>query len=246
VDRPRILLVPDLTQLEWRTRPLLEEWADVASFDAPGVGDEPPPEEFSVDAVVERGLAELDRLGWDRFVVVADEFATPAAVRIAIAARDRLAALALGHACLGFRAEGERPTLNPEVEAAFLQIARTDYRTFVRTMTQATQGAYDDELADTYMELMSQEVAVGYLEAQLEQEPGEIERSLRGLDVPILLAEHRGCVMFTREGFEDAVAALPHAESASYEVKPSTSPEFAAHLREFCAHLRVGEPADAG
>jgi hypothetical protein len=61
VSRPRILLVPDLTQLEWRNRPLLEEWADVASFDAPGVGDEPPPEEFSVNAVVERGLAELDR-----------------------------------------------------------------------------------------------------------------------------------------------------------------------------------------
>jgi pimeloyl-ACP methyl ester carboxylesterase len=244
VNRPRILLVPDLTQLEWRNRPLLEEWADVASFDAPGVGDEPPPEEFSVNAVVERGLAELDRLGWDRVVVVADEFATPAAIRIANAAEDRLAALALGHPCLGLRAEGERPTLNPEVEAAFLQVARTDFRSYVRAMTQITQGAYDDELADKYMERLSPEVALGYLEAQLGGE--SVERPLRELDVPILLAEHRGCLLFTREGYEDAVAALPDAETASYELKPSTSPEFAADLREFCARIRVGQPADAG
>ena len=36
--RPRILLVPHFSELDWRIKPLLEEWAHVASFDAPGVG----------------------------------------------------------------------------------------------------------------------------------------------------------------------------------------------------------------
>jgi pimeloyl-ACP methyl ester carboxylesterase len=246
VNHPRLLLVPDMSELEWRTRPLLEEWADVAFFDAPGVGDEPPPKEFSVDAVVERGLAELDRLGWDGVVVVADEFATPAAIRIATAAKDRVAALALGHACLGFLGKRRQRALNQEVEAAFRQVARTDFRSYVRALTQITQGAYDDELADKYMERLSPDVVLGYQEAQPESEAGELERELRGLDVPILLAEHRGCILFTREGYQDAVAALPHAETASCELKPSASPEFAADLREFCARIRVGEPADAG
>ena len=37
MDRPRVLLVPTLTEVEWKIRPLIEEWAEVASFDAPGV-----------------------------------------------------------------------------------------------------------------------------------------------------------------------------------------------------------------
>ena len=41
MERPRLLLVPMLTEVEWVIRPLLEEWAEVASYDAPGVGDEP-------------------------------------------------------------------------------------------------------------------------------------------------------------------------------------------------------------
>ena len=41
MERPRLLLVPELTELEWVIKPLLEEWAEVASYDAPGVGDEP-------------------------------------------------------------------------------------------------------------------------------------------------------------------------------------------------------------
>ena len=34
----RVLLVPTVTEVEWKIKPLLEEWADVASFDAPGSG----------------------------------------------------------------------------------------------------------------------------------------------------------------------------------------------------------------
>jgi hypothetical protein len=42
--RPRLLLVPTVTEMEWPIKPQSESWADVASYDAPGVGDEPPPE----------------------------------------------------------------------------------------------------------------------------------------------------------------------------------------------------------
>jgi hypothetical protein len=51
----------------------------------------------------------------------------------------------------------------------------------------------------------------------------------------MLLARHNGCLLFTDEGFEDAVAAFPEAVSVPCAVKPGTSPEFAEVLREFCA-----------
>ena len=28
MDRPRVLLVPTLTEIEWKIRPLIEEWAE--------------------------------------------------------------------------------------------------------------------------------------------------------------------------------------------------------------------------
>jgi hypothetical protein len=74
MDRPRLLLVPQLTELEWLNKPLLEEWADVASYDAPGVGAGSDDAPSGSDAVAQRGLEELERRGWDRCVVVSDEF----------------------------------------------------------------------------------------------------------------------------------------------------------------------------
>jgi hypothetical protein len=56
-------------------------------------------------------------------------------------------------------------------------------------------------------------------------------------DVPLLLAQHKGCLLFTEEGFRDAVAALPRARSVAVTDKPSTSPEFAQVLRSFTEEL---------
>jgi hypothetical protein len=63
VPRPRILLCPQFTEVEWRIAPQLAEWAEVATFDAPGVGDEPGPADGELDRrhVVERGLQEVKR-----------------------------------------------------------------------------------------------------------------------------------------------------------------------------------------
>jgi hypothetical protein len=52
--------------------------------------------------------------------------------------------------------------------------------------------------------------------------------------VPLLLAKHQGCLLYTDEGFEDATKALPHAHPVSLSEKPSTTPEFAEVLEEFC------------
>ena len=236
--RPRILLVPHFSELDWRIKPLLEEWAQVASFDAPGVGDEPTPDAFTIAAVVERGVAELDRQGWDRCVVVRDELGAHIAVHLAAAAPARVDALALGHACVRFRRQGERPTISPEVLAGMVQMARTDYRSYARMLTHFSRGAYDDELVDRYIRRVPGSVATAYLEALLERQEGEdLEPALRGLDVPLLLAEHRGCLLFTPEGYEEAVAAFPEAACASFDLKPSASPEFAETLRSFCHEL---------
>src|SRR2546430_17280274 len=85
MDRPRLLLVPEFTELEWTAiRPQMESWAEVASFDLPGVGDEPRPEILDRSVIVNRGLEELDRRGWDRFFVAVDGWGAPSAIELAL------------------------------------------------------------------------------------------------------------------------------------------------------------------
>jgi hypothetical protein len=72
------------------------------------------------------------------------------------------------------------------------------------------------------------------------QEGERIGGQLLELDAPMLLVRHRGCLLYTDEGFEDAAAALPDARSLSVGDKPSTSKEFAALLETFCRqHVRL-------
>jgi pimeloyl-ACP methyl ester carboxylesterase len=243
VDRPRILIVPMLTEVEWKIRPLIEDWAEVASFDAPGVGEEPPTE-FTVEAIVERGIAEIDAQGWDSCVIAGDEVGAVLATRIAEGRPDATRALVLGHAAVSFGGTGPGRQFNQDMFDALIQLARTDFRSFVRALSQITQNAYDDELADRYMERVSQEAALRYLEeltARMNTE--QLEPALRSLNVPMLLVEHQDCLAWTREGFEEAVAAFPDASTASFKTKPSCEPEFAPVLREFCEGL--AERADA-
>ena len=232
MGRPRILLVPQLTEVEWRITPLLEEWADVATYDVPGVGVEPggPP---TRDAIAQRGLEELHRRGWDRAVLVADEFGVANAVAIAALRPEAVPALALGHPCLSFDTEGERAAVDSGCMAAMSQLAATDFRTFARHLTQVTQGAYDDATADEFLRRVPTEFAG----AILADEAGAVRETLEALGVPMLFAEHRDCMMFTREGFEDAVALFPHAKVIATSEKPSASPAFAEALRELCESL---------
>jgi hypothetical protein len=235
VSRPRVLLVPALTELEWRIRPQVEGWAEVATFNAPGIGDEPPAQEPGLGALVERGLAEIEAQGWDRYVVAGDEFGSITAIQIAAARPAATVGLALGHACVKIEREGARPTISKEMIGAFERLRRTDYRTYVRHLTQMTQGAYDDEMAERYMELVPQAVEEAY--SGFSGEAGDTEQMIASLAVPLLLVKHDGCLLWTEEAWEDATAAFPDATRGQTRMKPSADPAFSEMLRRFCEPL---------
>jgi pimeloyl-ACP methyl ester carboxylesterase len=236
--RPRLLLVPQLTELEWLIRPQLEEWAEIAYYDAPGVGDEPPVDDFGSDAVARRGIEEIERRGWDRFFVVADEFGVAAATSLAVSLQDRVEGIALGHARLSNSLEGERPAVNKQVHEACVSLMRTDYRTFVHQLFKLTggedsAGGFGEDLVEAYMSRVPVELDLPFWERR-SFEGERIGERMQELRVPMLLARHRGCLLFTDQGFEDAVASFPHAVSVVCAEKPGTSPDFAEALHKFC------------
>jgi hypothetical protein len=235
--RPRLLLIPLTTELEWLTSPQLEEWAEVATFDVPGVGDEPLVEPLDRTAIVNRGLLELDRRGWDSYILVADGAAVLTGVGVARARPEAVGAMALGHACLEHRIEGERPTINREVMEAFGQLAANDYGNFVRYgLTQVTHGSIGDELAARMLERVPVEVGRTVWAMNL-YDSESIEPVLREVNVPLLFAKHAGCLGHTEEGFNDAVAAFPEARTVSVDEAPCVSSAFAEALREFCTDV---------
>jgi hypothetical protein len=237
--RPRLLLVPQLTELEWLIRGELETWAEVATYDAPGVGDEPPVDDFGSEAVARRGLEEVKRRGWDSYFVVADEFGIAAATHLALAAGDAVQAIALGHARLSNSLTGERPTVNREIHAACLHLMRTDQRMFIRQLFRLTggeegQGGFGDDLVEDYAQRVPMKLDEIFWETRT-FEGERIGERLAQLDAPMLFARHKGCLLFTGEGFDDAVAAFPAVRALTCEEKPSTDVAFAHALRAFCA-----------
>jgi pimeloyl-ACP methyl ester carboxylesterase len=242
VSRPRILLCPQFTEVEWTIAPQLSEWAEVATFDAPGVGDEPIPAGdqmgFDRELVVQRALQEIEKLGWGSYFVVGDAWGTATAVRVAAARPDPVHGLALGHASLSYQREGRRPAVSKEVIAAMTQLLRSDYDSFVRYgMTQFTQGAFDEETSERIVaRFPPMDVAAQVWEMNVDR-PEPIGELLGQLDMPILLAKHDGCLVFTAEGYDDAVRALPDAHRTSVGRTPSASDEFAAALQDFCERV---------
>jgi pimeloyl-ACP methyl ester carboxylesterase len=239
---PRLLLCPQFTEVEWAIAPQLSEWAAVATFDAPGVGNEPVPEgsaEFiDRDAVVRRALQEVDERGWDSYFVVGDAWGNATAARVAAARSESVVGLALGHASLNFETEGERAPVNGEVVAAMTQLLRTDHDSFVRYgLTQFTQGGFDENQAARMVERFPPaEIAARVWEAHiLRAEP--IGDLLQELDKPLLIAKHEGCLVFTTEGYEDLAAAFPDSQTVSIQKPASASEDFADALRGFCESL---------
>ena len=242
--RPRLLLLPEFTELQWTIKPALEEWAEVRSYDAPGIGSEPRPQDLSNvtgQLLVDRGLEEIDRAGWKDFFLVADGWAIRTAVGIAKERPEATLGLALGHASLTQRREGERAPINGEVYAAVTQLVDTDAQSFIRYgIVQATGGSIDEDEAARIMSRVPQKDMAEGWKLLTADEPYEEE--LRGLDQPLLLAKHEGCLMSTDEGFEDAAAALPGASAIAVEKAPCTSPDFAQALRLFCEGLSEPQP----
>ena len=145
--------------------------------------------------------------------------------------------MALGHARLANRIEGERPTVNKEVMEAFTQLAESNYKDFIRYgLTQVTHGSIGDELAARMLERVPIEIGRAIFEINL-RDPEPFEDLIREVDVPLLLAKHEGCLGSTDEGFEDAVAAFPAARTIRVPEAPSVSSEFARALHAFCEEV---------
>jgi pimeloyl-ACP methyl ester carboxylesterase len=229
--RPRLFLVPQWTDVEWTIRPLLEEWAEVASYE-PAYAIEGA--RVSRARLVDAGLEQLERLGWDRFFVVGDTFGTATAARIARERREDVQGIAVGHASPSWDMEGERAPINRELWAAMSQLISQDATSFVRYgITQLTQGGYDDEVARRMVE----SVPTGQMQEAwdiIRDEHEPIGELLGEVDRPLLLAKHNGCLMFTDAGFEDICAAFPSAHTVQVERPPSADEDFARALREFC------------
>jgi pimeloyl-ACP methyl ester carboxylesterase len=235
VSRPRLLLVPEFTEVEWESiRPKLEEWAEVASYDPPGVGAEPAAETFDRATIAQRGLEELDRRGWERCFVASDSWGIASAAQLAVTRPDAVDGLALGHAKLSFSREGPRAPLNPGVYDAMTELVDKDHEEFLRFgAVQATGGSIDEEQAERMIKRFPRELMQRGWE-MITRDDVQIGELLAQLDCPLLFAKHEGCLGSTDEGFEDAVAAFPRAQTVAVSDAPLTSDEFAAALREFC------------
>ena len=251
-ERPRLLLVPSFTELQWTIKPLVEEWAEVASYDSPGVGSEPMPPglepmpdmpESARRAALsewrrsasERGLEEVDRLGWERFFVAVDGEGIPTALKLAKARTEAVQGIAMGHAALSRSTEGERPAINKEVWAAMATLLRTDREAFIRYgIAQVTAGSMSAEVAGRIVDRFpTSELAVALWET-LGIDPEPIADDLVALGLPLLLGQHVGCLGSTEEGYEDIVARFPEAATVSCPEACSASPTFGDALREFC------------
>ena len=241
-ERPQILLVPSWTEIQWVIKPQLEEWADVASYDPPGVGSEPPAEGRLPEAIGARGAEEIERRGWTDCIVAGDDFGAVFATLVAAAQRPRVSGLALGHACLGYRLDGPRPTMQADVMDVSRRLLDVDFRAFIRQDVGIWDSRADysaqsaDELVKEMVDRVPREVALRLmeeLETGIEEAGASLEPFLRELDLPLLLAQHEGCVLFTPHGFDDFVAAFPDASTVGTPESPCLSVEFAEALRKF-------------
>jgi pimeloyl-ACP methyl ester carboxylesterase len=218
--RTRILYIPFFIAAESeRFAQTVADWADVESFDVP------------VEEPVAAAVTRLDELGWDTAVVVADSHAQRLAVEVVTAHPGRIRAVALSHAVARYRVSGDRPALHPELTSAARQLLDGDPMAFWRAVTQLTQGAMADDWVERWAAAVPAERARAFWDELGATEP-PLAEALRGLDKPVLLAHHEGCMMWQPEGFEDAVAALPEARAIRCRDIPAFDPAFGQALRE--------------
>jgi hypothetical protein len=224
VDRPRILLFSLLTAAEWPVLPEIEEWADVALVTGAWLDD---------GQAVNLGIEQMDERGWDTAVAVCDEWSVLKAIEFIEAAPDRVLGFAHGHACLELRADGARPTLNAQVVNTYEQLLRTDFRSYARAISQTTRGDLDDAVVDRIISESSHADVIAMFERVRAKMGESFEPVLRAYGGPLLFAWHSECLLWTREGFDDAAKVFPGAELVEVSRKPSASSEFAAVLRRF-------------
>jgi len=229
------MLIPQLSELEWAIKPRLEEWAEVASYDPPGVGGEPQTATNDLPAFVENGLRHFDELGWSDCFFVADGWGSPLAVHMAVQRREAVRGLAIGHAAVSYSHDGDRPAVNGSVVDVMRGLVRSGKRgLFVNALSQFTAGSYGPQLAEAISDRIPPEGVPGLAWFLDEERPPPITDLLRELDVPLLFVKHEGCLQWTPEGFEDATVAFPDAQVITVTDAPPVSEEFAAAIQRFC------------
>lgn len=118
----------------------------------------------------------------------------------------------------------------PAMHAAAAQLLEADYRSFARAISQITQGILDDAYVDEWIAAVPQRVATSIFGDLADREP-ELAGRLESAPFPVLLGQHRGCVMWTAEAFADAAAAVPEAEAVVCDGPPTFEEDFVARMR---------------
>jgi hypothetical protein len=201
-------------------------WADVAVVDGPWVES---------GSAVRSAVEELEARGWTDAVVVCDEWSIWKVIEIADLRPDLFRSFAHGHACTQLSRSGERPSLNPQVVETYNQLLRTDVRMYARAIVQTTRGDYDDATIEAFLSEASHADIIATFERIDARYGQSFAATIHSLNVPLLLARHTECLLWTEEGFLDAVAEFPDAQTVEVSAKPATSPEFVEVLRDFCA-----------
>ena len=235
-QRPRLLLVPSISELEWRRiQPLLEEWAEVVTYDIPGLSETDPSQPLDATYSVAGGVRELESRGWSEAIIVGDQFGSGLAVLVAEAWDGDVRGLALGHACLTYTREGPRPAISAIAADFQLQLTQLGRAQADQMFLQGVEMTYGPDVAAGIRARLSPTFTQQYAQMLLANQDVDLEPRLRELGVPLLFAQHKECGLWMPEGFEDAVAAFPDARTLVTDENPGSSPEFAAELREFAA-----------
>ena len=133
--------------------------------------------------------------------------------------------------------EGDRPARNAavwDVLSEMIGKGREQFAPFA--LSQFTRDGIDEALAAEMVERVPVPVFESMIEAGAVARY-DLTESLRALEVPILLAQHQGCLLYTDEGYEDAVDAFPEARRCSTEKMCSADPAYAEALKEFCEEI---------
>jgi hypothetical protein len=230
--KSRLLLVPSISELEWRPiRPLLEEWAETASYNIVDAEASGAPPRLDLDAAIRRGINQLDSRGWTDALIAGDQFGAGLAVLIAERWSGRVNGLALGHACLNYRREGPRPAISTIVADFQVQLAELGPAAGKQMLAQGMEMTYGAEIGAAIMERLPENFARDFSRFLLAHGDIDLEPYLRKVDAPLLLAEHVDCPMWTQHGFEQIAEAFPQAARIALRDNPGSSPDFAAAIR---------------
>ena len=136
--------------------------------------------------------------------------------------------------------------MNPEIADMSRRLLAIDFRSFIRQDVGVWDARPDysvesaDELADALVARVPREFGLRLmdeLEAGIDESGGSLAPFIRDLGLPLLLAQHEDCVVFTPHGFDEFVAAFPDAATVTTPASPCVSAEFAAALESWARSL---------